>query len=89
MNTKRWKGIPGKGVKHAEKVLDNEVLLANDMNYAEMTFSEYLDLFGEQKGIEEFYKNYKSLKIVDEWNGYQVKEPIKFSEVDEYKEEDY
>ena len=78
------KGIPGKGKVFAQSRLSIYV----ECEYAQIILRDYIDYFGEQKGIEEFYKNYKSLKIVDEWNGYKVHEPIKFSEVDEYKEED-
>lgn len=87
MNIKEWKGIPGKGIKYAENFITN--CDKNCLHYEVEVFREYLNHFGEQKGIEEFYKNYKSLKILDEWRDLKIPNPHKFSEVDEYKEEDY
>lgn len=52
------KGLPGKGPKYAEKVL-----LPLVSGLREAVFSEYVTQFGEDRGIEEFYKNYKCLKI--------------------------
>ena len=52
------KGIPGKGEKYADKVI---VGLDND--FKKYVLEEYVNFFGEYKGIEEFYKNYKCLKI--------------------------
>jgi DNA polymerase-1 len=61
------KGIPGKGVKYAEKLLTEgyfwDILI--DRWCRNMVFDEYMDYFGEYKGIEEFYKNYKLLKILE------------------------
>jgi 5'-3' exonuclease len=66
------KGIPGKGVKYAEKLY--EYAKKDDYAFSELEiipifrniiFSEYIDHFGEYKGIEEFYKNYKLLKILE------------------------
>lgn len=81
------KGISKKGKVFAEKLL-NPLTLDSSI-YSAVVLKEYITCFGEQKGIEEFYKNYKCLKIVDEWKDYKVIQPIKFSEVDEYKKEDY
>lgn len=66
------KGIPGKGIKFAEKVLDNEVLLANDVEYIQMVIDEYIKYFGEYKGIQEFHKNYMSLKILESYENFAI-----------------
>lgn len=58
------KGIPGKGVKFAEKVLSN----LNDFKpsiYAATVLQEYITHFSEYEGIEEFTKNYKLIKLLD------------------------
>ena len=54
------KGVPGKGIKFAEKLFDIKT------RYEATTLMIYVDYFGEYKGIEEFYKNYKSLMILRE-----------------------
>lgn len=55
------KGIPGKGVKFADKLLDH--LEINQ--YPSDVLRAYVDHFGVHEGTEEFYKNYKCLKILD------------------------
>ena len=58
------KALPRKGEKYAQKLfLENQ-----DKNIEEVIFREYLSIFGENKGIEEFYKTYKSLHIVESLN---------------------
>jgi predicted nucleic acid-binding protein len=52
------KGIPGKGEKYA-----NKVIVGLDNDFKKYVLEEYVNFFGEYKGIEEFYKNYKCLKI--------------------------
>ncbi len=54
------KGIPGKGKKYAEKLLSTTHL------YSGAVLDEYIIHYGEHKGIQEFYKNYLCLKIVQE-----------------------
>lgn len=73
------KGIPGKGKAYADKVF-NHVIYNNGLEYAEIVFSEYLKHFGE-KGIEEFYKNYKCLKILNSYEGIEFQEPLNIKEV--------
>lgn len=57
------KGLPGKGKKAAEAIIYecNE----SGLRYSSLVFDRYITHFGEQLGIEEFYKNYKLLKILD------------------------
>lgn len=54
------KGIPGKGEVYATKILKDVTYTCSDK-----VFSSYIDNFGEELGIEEFYKTYKLLKIKD------------------------
>lgn len=54
------KGIPGKGIKYAENLIKED---EEGTPYQSLILQEYVNYFGEYKGIEEFYKNYKCLKI--------------------------
>lgn len=53
------KGIEGKGRKFAETLLSDK----NDLH--NLVFNEYVKHYGEVGGIENFYKNFKLLKILD------------------------
>lgn len=55
-------GLPGKGKAYASKLDCNAVTV----------FNEYIKVFGEKKGIEEYYKNYTCLKILDEYEGFEI-----------------
>jgi 5'-3' exonuclease len=57
------KGIPKKGIKYAKELFDKYTLYGE--NYLSLVLNEYINHFGEYKGIEEFYKNYKLLKILE------------------------
>jgi 5'-3' exonuclease len=72
------KGVPGKGPAFIKK-LWNE---CNDINlFKSRVICEYINYFGEELGIEEFYKNYKCLKIKDSHEGVEFITPIKSTEV--------
>lgn len=69
------KGIPGKGIKFAESIfIDADI---NSEKYYSKVLESYIDHFGEELGIEEFYKNYKMIKILDKYEGFVIPEPIK------------
>lgn len=55
------KGIPKKGIKFVQKLIKDK---KEGETLAQIIFREYLKHFGEHEGIEEFYKNYKLLRIV-------------------------
>ena len=76
--TDNIKGVPGKGPAFIKK-LWNE---CNDINlFKSRVICEYINYFGEELGIEEFYKNYKCLKIKDSHEGVEFITPIKSTEV--------
>jgi 5'-3' exonuclease len=52
------KGIPGKGSAFAAKVFKQ------DEPYRNLVLLSYILEFGEYKGIEEFTKNYKLIKLL-------------------------
>lgn len=64
------KGIPGKGIKYAEQLLQSCEYAYKDV------LGAYIDKFGEELGIQEYYKNYMVLKIKDKWDGLEIVQPI-------------
>lgn len=59
------KGIPGKGIKFAEKLFDRESIEVGQVTHRQLVLEEYINQFGEYLGIQEFYKNYMCLKLSD------------------------
>jgi 5'-3' exonuclease len=53
------KGIPGKGKVAAEKIMEGIKCPPARI------LKNYVEHFGEDEGIEQFYLNYKMLKILD------------------------
>ena len=70
------KGIPGIGIKGSEKILNEDKDYTGD--YRDRVFNAYLKYLGQDLGIDEFYKNYKCLKIVDNWESFKVPDPVRF-----------
>lgn len=69
------KGIPGKGEKYVEKLF---LLNAGKLSLRDLVFNEYIAYFGEYRGIEEFFKNYKCLKVLEELEGFVYPNSVKF-----------
>lgn len=65
------KGIPGKGKKFVENLFTND-----ERSYPALTIDAYIEHFGEELGIEEYYKNYFCLKIRSSYEGFVIPEPI-------------
>lgn len=78
-------GLAGKGDKHFEKISSH--LFKMDSNYdiylelPKIVLSEYIRCLGQQTGIQEFYKNYTCLKILEEHEGFEIPEPIEYEKV--------
>jgi hypothetical protein len=70
------KGIPGKGIKYAEKLFADPTYYDMIFTYPELTFRAYLDHFGTHLGIKEYYKNYMSLKILEDFEYFDIPQPI-------------
>lgn len=68
-NVDNIKGIPKKGEAYFNKLEDRSL---------SGVFKEYINHFGELKGIEEFYKNYMCLKIRDSYEDYEIPELKEF-----------
>ena len=62
-STDNIKGIPGKGPKFVD-VLFKDV--TEDSRLYDTVLNTYVDNFGVDKGIREFYLNYKLVKLIDE-----------------------
>lgn len=56
------KGIPGKGPSFANKLLLN---IDDDISLSTIVYEAYIEYFEITKGIEEFYKNFKCLSLVN------------------------
>lgn len=59
------KGIPGKGIKFAEKLFDVESIEVGQVTHRQLVLEAYINQFGEYEGVQEFYKNYMCLKLLD------------------------
>jgi len=57
------KGIPGRGTKFYEGLVVEA--MKKGIELRNIVFEQYVVDFGESEGIYEFYKNYTSLKILD------------------------
>lgn len=73
------KGVPGKGVKYFNKIIEDSELIS----IGGLVLKEYIKFFGEELGVDEFYKNYKSLKILENHEAFLIPEPIKFRKTTE------
>lgn len=73
------KGIPGKGLAYVNKLF--ETIDSDYKHFPIHILHEYIKQFGEEVGIEEYYKNYKCLKIKDSHESVEFIEPIKSTEV--------
>lgn len=77
------KGIPGKGPKAVEEILHWNL---SWWNYPGEVLFHYIEKFGQDLGIQEYYKNYMVLKIKDKWDGLEIVQPIEVE--DEFKKTD-
>lgn len=70
------KGLPGRGPAFVEKLFEIKEV---SVPYHQLVLSAYIVQMGEEKGIDEFYKNYKSLKILKEYPDMVIPEPQMFA----------
>ena len=77
------KGIPKVGIVGARNIL----MESKPIQYKFAVLGAYVYHFGEELGIEEFYKNYKMIKILDKYEGFVIPEPIRFKKKEELREE--
>lgn len=88
------KGIPGKGEVFVKKLFTKTISIGDynvETTYVQHKYQiileAYVEYFGEELGIEEFYKNYKMIKILDKYEGFVIPEPIRFKKKEELREE--
>lgn len=77
------KGIPKKGKKFAEQLyeecsFDLKGVQTQIQVFRDEVFDYYIKYFGESIGIQEFYKNYMCLKILEKSDGFVTPNPIEF-----------
>lgn len=71
-------GLKGKGIKYSEKIFDGGNM--SEFNLRDITFNEYIEYYKDESiGIEEFYKNYKLIKILDKYEKLEIKSPIEYN----------
>lgn len=63
-------GIPGRGKVYFDKLL--EFMEDKHTHFAMEVLDRYIQHFGEEEGIEEFRKNYKCLKILDNFCNFEL-----------------
>lgn len=73
-------GLKGKGEKFVEK------LFLEDKPYSELVFREYIKVLGVHIGVQEFYKNYMSLKILDSLEYFKIPVPIEYKKNEVYQQ---
>jgi hypothetical protein len=79
-------GLKGKGKKYVEKLFLDLAYYDNNFILAEKVLKEYINQLGEYKGIKEFYKNYMSLYILEEKEGFIIPQINHFK--DGFREEE-
>jgi DNA polymerase-1 len=77
------KGVPGVG--KANEIFTKQLFKPNAAYVLEL----YIRNMGEETGISEFYKNYKSLRILSSKDGFVIPEIIKYSNVGAEKIEEW
>jgi len=63
--TDNIKGIPGKGPAAAKSIYEFGKVIKHPKFLAGLALTNYIEHFGEVRGIEEFYKNFKCLNLVN------------------------
>lgn len=76
------KGLVGRGQKYADTLFSRE----NTLYYDDVMWA-YIKQYGELQGIEEFYKNYKCLYILDKFRNFVTPTLSEWSFLRTYTEE--
>ena len=71
------KGIPKAGIKFAERLFNSFATLKYPVD--ELVYKAYKENMGLYKGIQEFHKNFMSLRLLDSYEGFVIPEPIEIS----------
>lgn len=67
------KGIKGRGEAYAKEVIESYNREYDHPYLSSRLFNEYIHHYREFEGIEEFYKNYRCLKLIDNVNLGEIK----------------
>jgi DNA polymerase-1 len=75
------KGIKGKGPVYAVNLLNDKF---GEKDLLNVVFNSYLcNYSSKEEAIDEFYKNFKCLTIVNSWRGFNIPEPKKVTILEE------
>jgi hypothetical protein len=77
------KGIPGLGIVGAKRLLNQSTSFRNT-NIAHIVFEGYIEYFGLDIGISEYYKNYMCIKTLENYEGFELPELKSFSKTVEW-----
>lgn len=75
------KGIPKRGKKFVEKLFSKYDQYGE--NRRNLVLDEYINYYGEFKGIKEFYNNYNCIKLLENDENFVIPSPIEM-EIDEF-----
>ena len=70
------KGIPKKGPAYASKIFNG--IKKYDYDHSIIVYKEFIDYFGVDLGIKEFYKNYICCQTMINYEGFVIPEPIEY-----------
>jgi len=73
------KGIPNKGPAYVKKLFNSEPLEVGIVTHSMLVEDEFINHFGEQEGIKQFYVNYVCTKILSNYEEFVI------PEITEYK----
>ncbi len=87
------KGVAGLGKVAANKIIDNREIVLDEETYTSyysarhsVVMMQYMDKYGIYNGVEEFYKNFKCLYILDKYEGFQLPKLNKFEQAVDFNE---
>lgn len=69
------KGLPGKGIKYTESLFEEHL----GVPIESIVLNEFINHFGEEEGIKQFYSNYVCTKLLSNYEGFVIPEIIEFN----------
>lgn len=66
------KGIPKKGEKYVEKLFNTELVETGIVTYPMLVLNEFINYYGEEEGVEQFYRHFKCLRLLSEFSEFQI-----------------
>ncbi len=72
------KGIPGKGISFVDKLFTIKYGTKGE-EYHNIVLQAFIDHFGEYEGIKEYFTNYISIKILENYEGFEIPKIIEYN----------